>query len=130
MNRAPCSLQLAPKAMVRAPQVAQGPLGSDLPRGGALERDACPPELTALRASRSLGRAEADLRRVRRVTSVVIDHGADGDTGADQTQRREGLGGDETRLLPDRTHHTSCSATARPSCLIAIRVGRRSASSV
>jgi hypothetical protein len=130
MNCVPCSLQLALKAMVRAPQVSHGPLGSGGLRDGALERDACPLELNALRARRSLGRGEAYLRRVRRVTSISITHRADRDTGGDQAQCPEGFGGDETRLLPDRTHHTSCSATASPSRLIAVRVGRRSASSV
>jgi len=123
-------LHLTSKATIDAPLVAQRPFGTRARGHGAVQLSVDALQLGSLLASRLRRGDEAQLRRPGRVGVPAAEDAADRATRRDQAERSEDAGEYEPRLLRNGPHHTSCSPTASPSSLIAIRVLRPSTSSV
>ena len=130
LSCAPRDLQLSAQPNVRSPQPVQRPLGARARSHRTLELGAHALQLSPLVARLLLRTSEANLDRAYGVAVLATSNRTDRDASPEQAQRREHVNDDQTRLLFDGSHHTSCSPTASPSCLSAIRVGRASASRV
>jgi len=123
-------LELTPQTTVVSAQAPNSPLRPNAVRDRTIALARAPLKLVVQCSPRPLDGHEADLRRVHLVASIAVDGAADEHSDDHEADGSEQPGHDRARLFPQPTHQTSCSATARPSCLIAMRVGRRSASRV
>lgn len=127
-QRAPLAHQLMSEPTVRAARLLQR--GSRTIRSyiSALSICARGSQLCGLSRQRPLCPRTAC---VGRVGSVVVTASVEKRPYANADRDEKGsdqcLRGRDARVFTHRSHQTSCSATARPRCLIAIRVARRSA---
>jgi hypothetical protein len=127
---APDDPQIAPQPLIGSALCPDRAPGLCQLRECAIALSRRPLQRQALIAHRLLCGAQAHLGRARLVALVVAHDAADRRTSRDQAHRSQDSREGDAWLFPQAAHHTSCSPIASPSCLIAIRVRRCSASSV